>query len=100
MAAVYSVNFDDGPGIRLYYHAMQLSGSAFVQELIWNQKNDSWSKGAELQDPYPNSHLAVAIDETSEILRIFYSSGNKTLNEKWLNISNTEAGYRPGNILS
>ncbi|KAL6720993.1 hypothetical protein ACLMJK_000093 [Lecanora helva] len=96
MSAVYSVNFDDGPGIRLFYHAKQLNGSSFVQELIWNQKNDSWSKGAELQDPYPNSHLAVTIDETTKILRIFYSSGDKALREEWLDITNTKAGYSLG----
>lgn len=96
MAAVYSVNFDDGPGIRLFYHAVQLNGSSFVQELIWNQKNDSWSKGAQIQRSYPNSHLAAAIDENSKILRVFFSSGNKTLSEEWLNIGDTKAGYNPG----
>lgn len=98
MAAVYSVNFDDGPGIRLFYHAVQLNGSSFVQEMIWNQKNDSWSKGAEIDKPYPSSHLAVAVDETSKILRLFFSSGNETLSEQWLDISNTKAGYSSGRI--
>ena len=96
MAAVYSVNFDNGPGIRLFYHAGQLNGTSVVQELIWNQKNDSWSKGAELLKPYPNSHLAATVDENSKILRLFFSSGNQTLSEEWLNITNTQAGYSPG----
>ena len=99
MAAVYSVNFDDGPGIRLFYHAAQSNGTSFVQELIWNQRNDSWSKGAEISKPYPNSHLAVAVDEVSKILRLFFSSGNKTLSEEWLNITNTQAGYNSGKRL-
>ena len=96
MAAVYSVNFDDGPGARLFYHAVQLDGTSFVQEVVWNQKNDSWSKGAEIRRPYPNSHLAAAVDETSGILRLFYSSGNKTLSEDWLNTTDTKAGYSSG----
>ena len=96
MASVYSVNFDNGPGIRLFYHAAQLNGTSVVQELIWNQKNDSWSKGASLSKPYPNSHLTATVDETSKILRLFFSSGNNTLSEEWLNITNTSGGYSPG----
>ena len=96
MAAVYSVNFDDGPGIRLFYHAVQLNGTSLVQELVWNQKNDSWSRGAQLSRPYPNSHLAAAVDENSKILRVFFSSGSNTLAEEWLNITNIQDGYNPG----
>ena len=96
MAAVYSVNFDDGPGIRFFYHNVQNNGSTYVQELIWNQKSDKWTKGAIIQRPYPNSHLAATVDENSKILRLFFSSGNRTLSEEWLDITNTKAGYNSG----
>ena len=100
MAAVYSVNFNDGPGIRLFYHSRLLDGTPFVQEMIWNQKNDVWSKGAELSKPYPNSHLAATIDENAGILRVFFSSGNKTLSYYWLNITDPQAGYSTGTLHS
>lgn len=96
MAAVYSKNFHSGPGIRLFYHASQLNGSSFVQELIWNQKNDTWSKGAVLNRPYPNSHLAVTVDESTNVLRLFYSAGNKTLAEDWVDISDPNGNYFSG----
>lgn len=96
MAAVYSPDFQDGPGIRLFYHAVELNGSTYVQELIWNQKNDAWSKGAQFSKPYAYSHLAAVVDESTKTLRLLFSSGGKTLSEEWLDISNIQAGYSAG----
>lgn len=96
MTAVYSPNFHDGPGIRLFYHAEEQNGTSIVQELIWNLKNDAWSKGATFSKPYAYSHLAAVVDETQKILRLLFSSGGKTLSEEWLDISNIQAGYSAG----
>ena len=96
MAAVYSGNFHTGPGLRLYYHAENLTGAPFVQELIWTQNTDSWVKGAELLNPWPNSHLAATIDESTQILRLFFSSGNNTLQEVWTSLSDPTGTYKNG----
>lgn len=96
MAAVYSENFHSGPGLRLYYHAENLTGPAYVQELIWTQSNDSWANGAKLHNPWPNSHLAATIDESTQILRLFFSSGNNTLQEAWTSVSDPTGTYRNG----
>ena len=96
MAAVYSSNFHTGPGIRLFYHATQLDGTSFVQEMIWRQNNDSWSKGAVLSRPVPNSHLAATVDESTNILRVLFSSGDKTLSEEWIDISSSTTNYTSG----
>lgn len=96
MAAVYSENFHSGPGLRLFYHAEQLNGTSHVQELVWIQSNDSWSQGAKLHDPYPNSHLAATIDESTRTLRLFFSSGNGTLQEAWTSISDPTPNYSNG----
>lgn len=96
MAAVYSGNFRTGPGLRLYYHAENLTGAPFVQELIWTQNTDSWVKGAKLLNPWPNSHLAATIDESTQILRLFFSSGNNTLQEAWTSLSDPTGTYKNG----
>ena len=96
MAAVYSANFHTGPGIRLYYHAENLTGAPFVQELIWTQSSDSWTKGAKLLDPWPTSHLAATIDESTQILRLFFSSGNNTLQEAWTSLLDPTGTYKNG----
>ena len=96
MAAVYSARFESGAGARLFYHSQQLDGSSVVQELIWIQKNDTWSQGATIKSAWPNSHLAATVDESIGILRLFYSSGSKTLQESWLNISDSNGTYRTG----
>ena len=98
MAAVYSANFQTGPGIRLYYHAAELNGTSWVQELVYAQQSDSWSMGAVFQDAWPNSHLAATVDDNSKILRLFFSSGNLTLSEYYTNISSTDSSYHKGNI--
>ena len=81
MTAVYSRNFSTGPGARLFYHAQYLNGTAFVQEMVWAQTNDSWTKGADIAGVNPNSHLAASIDESEGVLRLFYSTGDKNLEE-------------------
>ena len=96
MAAVYSENFHAGPGLRLYYHAENLTGAAYVQELIWTQSTDSWANGAKLHNPWPNSHLAATIDESTQILRLFFSSGNNTLQESWMSLSDSTGTYKNG----
>lgn len=96
MAAVYSENFHTGLGLRLYYHAENLTGAAYVQELIWTQSTDSWTNGARLNNPWPNSHLAATVDESTQILRLFFSSGNNTLQEAWLSLSDSTGTYRNG----
>ena len=96
MAAVYSENFHTGPGLRLYYHAENLTGAAYVQELVWTQSTDSWANGAKLHNPWPNSHLAATIDESTQILRLFFSSGNNTLQEAWMSVSDPTETYKNG----
>ena len=96
MAAVYSQNFKSGPGMRLYYHVLDLNGTNFVQEVIWLQAQDKWSKGAELNGVFPNSHFAASIDESTGILRLFFSSGNNTLQEAWSDIKKSPMTYQKG----
>ncbi len=96
MAAVYSANFQTGPGIRLYYHTEKLNGTSWVQELIWIQQNDTWSTGAAFYDAWPSSHLAATIDSSTMILRLFFSSGNLTLSEFYTNISSPDHSYHKG----
>lgn len=96
MAAAYSKNFHSGPGTRLFYHSQQLNGSSYVQELIWYQGNDTWSYGTRLHTPWPNSHLAATIDESTKILRLFFSSGNNTLQEMWMSLTDPNGEYRNG----
>lgn len=96
MAAVYSTNFWTGPGIRLFYHSQQLNGSSFVQEMIWIQANDSWSEGAKLSNVWPNSHMAATLDNSTNILRLYFSSGGNTLQEMWLSITDPNAEYTNG----
>ena len=99
IAAAYSPNFHSGPGSRLFYHTQAANGTAYVQEMLWNQTGDSWSDGATLLDPWPNSQLAVTIDESTKLLRLFYSAGNLTLQESWLNISDPAGRYHQGTYL-
>lgn len=96
MAVVYSTDFYDGPGARLFYHFLAENGTTWVQEMIWNQNSDVWSEGAMLNDPWPSSHLAAIIDETGKTLRLFYSAGNLTLQESYLNIADANATYGRG----
>jgi hypothetical protein len=96
MASVYSTSFPEGPGARLFYHFLAQNGSSWVQEMIWYQESDQWSEGVTLDDPWPSSHLAAAIDETEKTLRLFYSTGNLTLQESYLNITDVNSTYQTG----
>ncbi|KAL8948953.1 MAG: hypothetical protein Q9222_004905, partial [Ikaeria aurantiellina] len=96
MAAVYSENFYSGAGTRLFYHASSVNGTTWVQEWIWTQSTDNWRTGQAIQNVYPNSHLAATVDEENKLLRLFFSSGNLTLQEVWLNITDPNGLYNNG----
>ncbi|KAL8710458.1 MAG: hypothetical protein Q9220_004890 [cf. Caloplaca sp. 1 TL-2023] len=98
MAAVYSENYSTGAGTRLFYHASSMNGTKWVQEWIWTRSTDNWRTGQAIQNVYPNSHLAATVDEENELLRLFFSSGNLTLQEVWLNISDPNGLYNNGRI--
>jgi hypothetical protein len=101
LAAVYSTNFHSGPGIRLFYHSQwQSNGTSFVQEMIWNQQKDKWSKGVQLNGVWPKSHMAATIDDSTNILRLFFSSGNNTLQEFYLYITDPNGQYTNGRKIS
>ena len=99
MAAVFSRSFRNGPGARLFFHTQSETGTPLVQEMIWNMSNDTWSQGHQFNDPWPNSDLTAAIDSATQTLRLFYSAGNLTLQESWLNMTEPGAVYRPGMCL-
>ena len=67
-----------------------------IQELMWNQTGDTWLKGATFNDAWPTSHLAASIDESTNILRLFFSVGGKTLQEYWTDITTPETAYQKG----
>ena len=96
MAAAYSENYSTGPGTRLFYHTTSANGTAWVQEWIWTRATDNWTKGQNILNVYPNSHLAATVDEQNMLLRLYFSSGNLTIQEVWLNISNPDAIYNNG----
>ena len=98
MAAAYSTDFYGGPQARFFYHNQAGNGIPVLQEMIWIQTNDSWIYGATLTDSWPNSHLAMTIDPVTKTLRLFYSAGNLTLQESWLNISEAGATWRTGEL--
>lgn len=95
LAAVYSRKFLAGPQTRLFYRQQDLNGT-WIQEVIWDQTNDKWTIGAIFTDASPNSHFAASIDESTNILRLFYSTGGKTLQEYWTNITSPETKYAKG----
>ncbi|KAL8735236.1 MAG: hypothetical protein Q9181_002912 [Wetmoreana brouardii] len=96
MAAVYSDQFSTGAETRLFYHASANNGTNWVQEWIWSQKQDEWRIGQAITNVYPNSHLAATVDVKNKLLRLYFSSGNLTLQEVWLNISDRMALYNNG----
>ncbi|KAL9596182.1 MAG: hypothetical protein Q9219_005968 [cf. Caloplaca sp. 3 TL-2023] len=99
MAAAYSENFCTGAGTRLFHHAAASNGS-WVQEWIWVKETDDWRKGQAITNVYPSSHLAATVDEQNSLLRLYFSSGNLTLQEVWLNISDPNGLYNNGFSLS
>ena len=99
LAAVYSADFASGPGARVFFHGQgpvdeNDDETAYVQELVWDRREDSWSLGARLTDPVPDSHLAAAVD--GQVLRLLYCSGNGTLQESRMNMADAEKGYVSG----
>ncbi|SLM37184.1 hypothetical protein LPUS_06915 [Lasallia pustulata] len=96
LAAAYSPKFGTGSEGRLFYHYTATNGSQWVQELLWNQTADVWTSGQVITDAWPNSHLSAVIDDTHQMLRLFYSSGNLTLKESWTDLNNQNATYRAG----
>lgn len=96
LAAVYSRKFAAGPQTRLFYRYQQLNGSSMIQELTWNQTGDTWLKSATFDDAWPTSHLAASIDESTNILRLFFSVGGKTLQEYWTDITTPDTAYQKG----
>ncbi len=96
MAAVYSNEFSEGPGGRIYYHFTAQNGKQWVQEIKWDQTNDTWYTGAALSGASPNSHIAATIDEQHKAVRVFYCTGNETLEESWLNLTQSNGTYQPG----
>lgn len=96
LAAVYSRKFAAGPEARLFFRSQELNGTSSVQELIWNQTGDAWSKGFTFDSAWPTSHFSASIDESTNILRLFFSIGGKTLQEYWTDITTPETAYRKG----
>ena len=96
MAVVYSTNFKPGPQARLFYHAQQMDGSNYVQEMIWTQSNDSWAQGATIKNAYPNSRLSATVDDRIGVVRLFFSSGNHTLQESVMILQDPTGAYRDG----
>lgn len=80
MTAVYSEIFESGAGCRPFYHSS--NASSVVQELIRNENEEDWSRGATF-DAYPNFHLSATIDDSTRILRLFYSTGGRALQYSW-----------------
>ncbi|MCJ1249523.1 hypothetical protein MMC30_006749 [Trapelia coarctata] len=96
MAAVFSQSFKNGPGARLFYHTQSDTGASLVQEMLWDMGTDTWSQGYQFSDPWPKSDLTATTDPTTQTLRLFYSSGNLTLQESWLNMTDPSAVYKSG----
>ncbi|KAL8726902.1 MAG: hypothetical protein Q9166_006391 [cf. Caloplaca sp. 2 TL-2023] len=96
MAAVYSENFVTGPETRLFHHKPSSNGTNWVQEWIWTKKTDDWRIGQAIPNVYPNSHIAATVDEQNKLLRLYFSSGNLTLQEMWLNITDFNGLYNNG----
>ncbi|KAL8971804.1 MAG: hypothetical protein Q9183_000880 [Haloplaca sp. 2 TL-2023] len=96
MAAVYSLDFHNGPGTRLFYHESADNGTHWVQERIWRQESDEWEIGQEIRDVSPNSHIAATMDRKNGLLRLYFSSGGLTLQEVWLNYTDPKGLYNLG----
>lgn len=63
-----------------------------------DQKSDDWQIGQAITNVYPNSHLAATVDESHGLLRLYFSSGNLTLQEVWLNITDSKSVYNNGKL--
>ncbi|KAL8999652.1 MAG: hypothetical protein Q9169_001612 [Polycauliona sp. 2 TL-2023] len=96
MAAVYSDIFVNGAGTRFFYHRSSSNGTNWVQEWIWTRESDDWKIGQAIPNIYPNSHIAATVDEQNRLLRLYFSIGNMTLQESYLNISDPQGLYNNG----
>ena len=96
MAAVYSDSFAIGAGTRFFYHRSSSNGTSWVQEWIWSRETDSWQIGQVIPNVYPNSRIAATVDEQNRLLRLYFSVGNMTLQESYLNISDPQGLYNSG----
>ncbi|KAL8823545.1 MAG: hypothetical protein Q9191_005757 [Dirinaria sp. TL-2023a] len=98
IAAVHSTAFHAGPQARVFYRSqnMDSTGNSVIQELIWNQNNDTWSKGTNFSTAWPTSQMTATIDESTNILRLFFSTGKRTLQEYWTDITAPEIKYTEG----
>ncbi|KAL8674315.1 MAG: hypothetical protein Q9168_001308 [Polycauliona sp. 1 TL-2023] len=96
MAAVYSDIFANGAGTRFFYHRSSDNGTNWVQEWIWTRETDDWKIGQVIPNVYPNSHIGATIDEQNRLLRLYFSIGNMTLQESYLNISDPQGLYNNG----
>ena len=97
IAAVYSDAFVGGPQVRLFYHQPQINGGdTWIQELIWYQNNDTWAEGSQFKDAWPRSHMTATIDDSTQILRLFFSTGNKNLQEYWAAVNGPNPAYKQG----
>ncbi|KAL8915612.1 MAG: hypothetical protein Q9172_006844 [Xanthocarpia lactea] len=100
MAAVYSESFVAGAETRLFYHRASINGTNWVQEWIWTRETDNWRIGQAIPNVYPNSHIAATVDEQNKLLRLYFSVGNLTLQEAYLNISDSQGMYNNGFTLT
>ena len=97
IAAAYSDAFPGGPQVRLFYHQPQINGNGtWIQELIWFQNNDTWAEGAQFPDAWPRAHMVATIDDTTQILRLFFSIGGKTLQEYYAFVNDPDLTYKQG----
>ena len=97
IAAVYSDAFSAGPQVRLFYHQPQINGNGtWIQELIWYQNNNTWAEGAQFPDAWPRAHMVATIDDTTQVLRLFFSTGGKTLQEYYAFVNDPDLTYKPG----
>ncbi|KAL8755414.1 MAG: hypothetical protein Q9199_003667 [Rusavskia elegans] len=100
MAAVYSDIFANGAGTRFFYHRSSSNGTNWVQEWVWTRETDNWKIGQVIPNVYPNSHIAATVDEQNRLLRLYFSIGNLTLQESYLNISDPQGLYNNGFTLT
>ena len=75
IASVYSELFPQGPGARLFYHA-QNGTHNYLQEMIWNLANDTWTYGATIDGALPTSHIAMVVDEPNAVVRLMFASNS------------------------
>ena len=92
---MYSESFATGPGARIYFHQYN-STTAWVQELIWTQANDTWSYGSQIPGPAADSHLCAVLESQSQALRLFYSDEQNAVREIWWNITSPTPEYQEG----